>query len=143
MSKMRIAQADRPKVKAECLRLLATLRLDPARTRLISGFVDTYLKLNAQEIQIFQAEIDRIEPERREDVMQIVTSWMQEGIDKGIERERSLILRLLTKRVGELPLSMRDRLSELSIDQVEALGEALLEFTRPADLEVWLDNCDG
>jgi hypothetical protein len=41
MSKMRIAPVDRPKVKAECLRLLVTLCLDPARTRLISGFVDT------------------------------------------------------------------------------------------------------
>jgi hypothetical protein len=45
MSKMRIAPADRPKVKAECLRMLATLRLNPARTRLISQFVDTYLRL--------------------------------------------------------------------------------------------------
>jgi hypothetical protein len=44
-------------VKAECLRLLATLRLDPARTRLISGFVDTYLRLNGQEMQVFDEEI--------------------------------------------------------------------------------------
>ncbi|MDQ2687409.1 MAG: Rpn family recombination-promoting nuclease/putative transposase, partial [Armatimonadota bacterium] len=42
MAKMRIAPADRPRVKLECLRLLATLRLDPARTQLISGFVDSY-----------------------------------------------------------------------------------------------------
>jgi len=53
MAKMRIETNDRPKVKAECLRLLATLRLDPARTRLISGFVDTYLRLNTQEEQVF------------------------------------------------------------------------------------------
>ena len=36
MSKMRIASEDRAQVKLECLRLLATLRLDPARMRLIS-----------------------------------------------------------------------------------------------------------
>ena len=35
---------ERPRVKLECLRLLATLRLNPARMRLISGFVDTYLR---------------------------------------------------------------------------------------------------
>ena len=35
------------RVKLECLRLLATLRLDPARMQLISGFVDTYLRLSA------------------------------------------------------------------------------------------------
>jgi hypothetical protein len=49
MAKMRIDAADRPRVKVECLRLLATLRLDPARSQLISGFVDTYLRLNVQE----------------------------------------------------------------------------------------------
>ncbi|MBE9010773.1 Rpn family recombination-promoting nuclease/putative transposase, partial [Pseudanabaenaceae cyanobacterium LEGE 13415] len=46
MAKMKIAKRDRPKVKAECLRVLATLRLDPARTRLIAQFVDTYLQLD-------------------------------------------------------------------------------------------------
>jgi hypothetical protein len=140
MSKMRIAPEDRPRVKVECLRLLATLQLDPARTRLISGFVDTYLKLNAIETQTFQAEIAKIEPERREGVMQIVTSWMQEGIDQGIERERSLVVRLLTKRVGTLPSEVRDRIDQLPIDQVEALGEALLEFRTLTDLEAWLSQ---
>ncbi len=53
MAKMAIAPADRPRVKLECLRLLATLRLDPARTRLISGFIDTYLQLNAHEATQF------------------------------------------------------------------------------------------
>jgi predicted transposase YdaD len=43
MAKMRIAPDERPRVKAECLRLLATLQLNPAKTRLVSGFVDTYL----------------------------------------------------------------------------------------------------
>ena len=62
MAKMQIAAADRPKVKAECLRLLITLRLAPARTRLISQFVDTYLRLNPSEQQVFQAELDTMEP---------------------------------------------------------------------------------
>jgi MFS family permease len=34
MAKMRFGVKERPKVKAECLRLLATLRLDPARMKL-------------------------------------------------------------------------------------------------------------
>ena len=68
MSKMQIASDDRPKVKAECLRILATLQLDPARTRLISGFVDTYLQLNQQEEQVFQNELSTIEPTEREEI---------------------------------------------------------------------------
>jgi hypothetical protein len=53
MAKMNIASQDRPRVKSECLRLLATLKLHPAKMQLISGFVDTYLRLNAEEEQIF------------------------------------------------------------------------------------------
>lgn len=40
-------------MKAECLRLLATLKLSPARMQLISGFVDTYLRLYDTEKQVF------------------------------------------------------------------------------------------
>lgn len=139
MAKMQIAPKDRPKVKAECLRLLATLRLDPARTQLISGFVDTYLSLNAQEEQVFQAEIGRLEESTREGVMQIVTSWMQQGIEQGIEQgEKGIVLRQLTRRFVELPAPVRSRIEALSLPQVEALGDALLDFQTIADLEAWL-----
>jgi Putative transposase, YhgA-like len=57
MAKMKIAKRDRPKVKAECLRLLVTLKLDPAKTRLISKFVDTYLRLNDREERTFQRNL--------------------------------------------------------------------------------------
>ncbi|MGK7955442.1 MAG: Rpn family recombination-promoting nuclease/putative transposase, partial [Crocosphaera sp.] len=53
MAKMKIAAQDRAKVKAQCLRLLVTLKLDPARMQLISGFIDTYLTLNPVEENIF------------------------------------------------------------------------------------------
>nr|WP_287127406.1 hypothetical protein [Candidatus Cyanaurora vandensis] len=36
-------------MKLECLRLLATLKLDPAQMQFISGFVDTYLQLTGSE----------------------------------------------------------------------------------------------
>ncbi len=58
MAKMKVSKTDRPRVKAECLRLLVTLKLDPAKTRLISKFVDTYLRINGNEDRVFQAEID-------------------------------------------------------------------------------------
>jgi Domain of unknown function (DUF4351) len=138
MAKMRIDPAERPKVKAECLRLLATLRLDPARTTLISGFVDTYLRLSEPEEQVFRAEVGRIEPNEREGVMEIVTSWMERGMERGMEREKALILRQLQCQVGELPEALRRRVEDLAIDQLEVLGEALLAFTNLPDLERWL-----
>lgn len=147
MAKMRIAPGDRPKVKAECLRLLATLRLDPARTRLISGFVDTYLRLSRQEEQVFQEEVGKLEETEQESVMEIVTSWMEQGIEQGIERgieqgarqeARSLIQRLLTRRLGALPDSVGSQIDTLSITQLESLAEALLDFSSLSALEAWL-----
>jgi len=143
MAKMRIETNDRPKVKAECLRLLATLRLDPARTRLISGFVDTYLRLNTQEEQVFQNEVGKLETTEQEQIMQITTTWMEEGIEQGIEQgirqgERSLVLRQLARQVGELPEGVRSQVGLFSLHQIETLGEALLDFTNLSDLEQWL-----
>ncbi len=135
MAKMQVDEADRPRVKAECLRLLATLRLDPARVQLISGFVDTYLRLNVREEGMFQAEIGKLEESEQVGVMQIVTSWMEQGIEQG---ERSLILRLLTRRVGILPSKIRSQVESLSLPQLESLGEALLDFTSADDLSAWL-----
>lgn len=37
--------------------MLTTLKLDPARMQMISGFVDKYLELDATEEQTFQATI--------------------------------------------------------------------------------------
>lgn len=72
---MNIPVKQRPKVKAECLRLLTTLQLDPARMQLISGFVDVYLDLNATEEQAFNTEIIRMGLLTEEAYMEIVTSW--------------------------------------------------------------------
>jgi hypothetical protein len=104
MSKMNILEADRPKVKVECLRLLVNLQLDPARTYLISGFVDTDLRLNQAEEQVFQTEIAKIiTTTEQEQVMELTTSWMERGIERGLEQERrSAISGLLELRYGSI-----------------------------------------
>jgi predicted transposase/invertase (TIGR01784 family) len=131
MSKMKIAKRDRPKVKAECLRLLVTLKLDPAKTRLISKFVDTYLRLNDMEEQTFQAELDKIGAAQKEAIMQVTTSWEAKG-------QRSLILRQLNRRVGSLPNAIQAQVEALSLNQLEILSEALLDFNSLDDLINWL-----
>ena len=67
------------------------------------------------------------------------TSWMEEGIVKGRDSgERALTIRLLTKKVGNLSPELLARVSGLSIERVEALAEALLDFKHVGDLERWL-----
>lgn len=65
----------------------------------------------------------------------------QEGRLEGrLEESRSLVLRLLNRRVGDLPPALTAQVQALSLVQLEALGEALLEFTALVDLENWLDR---
>ena len=56
------------------------------------------------------------------------------------EGEKSLILRQLTRQVGELPPDVRQQVEALPLEQLENLGEALLDFTSMPDLEAWLEE---
>ncbi len=147
MSKMRIAPEDRARVKLECLRLLATLRLDPARLRMISGFVDIYLRLTEAENELFKRELESTPQKTRETIMEIVTSWMEKGIAQGMQQgmqqgirqgEATLVIRLLNRKLGELPRPVVNAIHVLSQPRLEELGDALLEFTRRDELEQWL-----
>ena len=63
----------------------------------------------------------------------------QEGEQEGRQKEGMLlILRLLHRRCGELAPAIREQVTQLSLPQLEALGEALLDFRGVADLEQWL-----
>jgi Domain of unknown function (DUF4351) len=136
MAKMEIAPADRPRVKVECLRMIAKLKLDKARTFLLSGFIDNYLRLSPIEEQQFRVEVDKIKlPQERENVMEITTSWMEQGQESAT---RSLVIKQLTRKFGNLSPELLARVNGLSIDRVEALAEDLLDFTSVGDLERWL-----
>ena len=137
MAKMRIAKRDRPTVKAQCLRLMVTLKLDPAKMQLISGFVDTYLRLNSQEESTFQSLISTMEVQEQEQIMQITTSWKEEG---RIEGQVTTILRQLNRKLGNLPEAIATRIKSLNPNQLDLLTEDLLEFETLSDLNQWLNN---
>ncbi len=62
----------------------------------------------------------------------------EEERELALQRERSLILRLLTKRLGALEDATTACVLCLSFDHLEALGEALLDFIDQAELAAWL-----
>ncbi|MBW4554830.1 MAG: Rpn family recombination-promoting nuclease/putative transposase [Trichormus sp. ATA11-4-KO1] len=70
---------------------------------------------------------------------EIKQEGIQEGEQRGLQREKLLVLRLLTRRVGELPQDVRQCVESLSLEQLENLGEALLDFTNMTDLQAWLE----
>lgn len=145
MAKMKIAPLDRPQVKLECLRLLATLKLDSAKTKMISGFVDSYLKLNEQEEKAFQSQINQIESEEKEIIMTITTSWKEEGIKEGIEQGRKLeliesILEILKFKSINLTDALQLKINDLEISQLKELRKASLEFDNLNELQQWLEE---
>ena len=77
--------------------------------------------------------------------MEIVTNWMERGIEQGIERgkqqgEVALITRLLNRRFKGVTPEVEAKIRSLSTEQLENLGEALLDFTAASDLSAWLEQ---
>jgi predicted transposase YdaD len=155
MAKMKMLPSERPRVKLECLRLLASLRLDPAKARLIGGFVESYLRLSAQEMAQYERALAALEPAEKEATMEVLTYWEERGLATGRQEGRqegqqegrqegrqqgkeALVARLLRRRLGSLPAGMMARLEKLSPELLDDLGEALLDFTSMADLDSWL-----
>ncbi|MEB3335852.1 MAG: DUF4351 domain-containing protein [Leptolyngbyaceae bacterium] len=105
-------------------------------------FIDWVMKLPVDLDQAFWTELRTYEEEQR---MPYITSVERIGFERGIqegrqEEGRSLVLKLLTRRVGEIPESLKSPITQLSVDQLEALGEALLDFRELADLEAWFQT---
>jgi hypothetical protein len=76
--------------------------------------------------------------------MQIVTSWMEQGIEQGRnegrDREIELVLRMLSVKFGSLDSEITTGVRNSELNQLEDLGIALLSFQRVEDLTVWLSN---
>ena len=65
----------------------------------------------------------------------------QEGRQEGLQQgESALILRLLKRRIGSVDEALAARIQGLAIEQLEALGDALLDFTELNDLVLWLNR---
>ncbi|MFH1112733.1 MAG: Rpn family recombination-promoting nuclease/putative transposase [Pseudomonadota bacterium] len=91
----------------------------------------------------------------------LLDKWMNEGIEKGLQQgvqqglqqglqqgeqqgrqagTASLTIRQLTRRFGELDESTQERIRQLSLEEVEALGEELLDFKDKSALHRWLER---
>ena len=65
----------------------------------------------------------------------------QQGRAEGRNEEgKSLILRILTRKLGTLDPNSIDLINNLSLESIESLGDALLDFNTATDLTAWLDK---
>ena len=63
----------------------------------------------------------------------------EEGLAKGREQGSNiLLLRMLTRRCGQLPGDVEQAIHQLSLAESQALGDALFDFQTIEDLKNWL-----
>jgi predicted transposase/invertase (TIGR01784 family) len=63
------------------------------------------------------------------------------GLERGRTQEgQALVLKQLNRKLGTIAPQLQSQISNLNIDRVESLGEALLDFNSLADLEAWLSQ---
>jgi predicted transposase/invertase (TIGR01784 family) len=84
-------------------------------------------------------QLSRQEIEAMLDITLKETRVYREIKEEGREEATlALVIRLLTKRFGDLTEDWRSAISGLPLSTLEALGEALLDFTSLDDLRTWL-----
>jgi Domain of unknown function (DUF4351) len=114
------------------IRRLYELGLPERDIRNLYRFIDWVMILpKALEAEFWQ-EFKEYEQER---TMTYITTGERIGYERG---KQELVLRLLQRRVGELPQEVQGQVQTLPLEQLEALGEALLDFMAIGDLLNWL-----
>ncbi|WP_199317027.1 DUF4351 domain-containing protein [Chroococcidiopsis sp [FACHB-1243]] len=68
----------------------------------------------------------------------------QEIIREGVQRgKQDTVIRQLTRRIGTVPPQLQAQIQNLSIEQLDELSEALLDFASATDLTAWLQQEQG
>jgi len=122
-----IATIEEPSQQADllaCTQVLAGLRFEKNLIRQL------FRKETMRESVIYQ--------EIREDGL---LEGLQQGRQQGQQREAlSFVTRQLTRRVGAIAPTIQEQIQTLSVEELENLGEALLDFSEATDLENWLND---
>ncbi|PPT10730.1 hypothetical protein CKA32_000722 [Geitlerinema sp. FC II] len=103
-------------------------RLDLVESIMVSKFPNLSLEAIREMLDITQVRVQD-------------TQFYKDVFEKGQgQGESELLLRLLTRRCGELSEEQQERVKGLSAAQREALADALLDFTGMVDFQVWLQQ---
>ncbi len=138
------------KVQANAIAEVATLdSLHPCRQDALAWLGNLRVILEAREIR---------EPEDEELIMQLsplfleklqaaelvgeqrgeVNGKTQGRVEGRVEEARALVIRQLTRKLGNISPNLLTEIEALSLERVESLGEDLLDFTSITELEQWL-----
>ena len=90
--------------------------------------------------QFFREEIMQESVIYQEILQKGLEQGLQQGVQQGVQQgELTVVVRLLTRRIGTVPSEVRSLIEVLPLPQLENLAEALLDFTNLSDLTAWLE----
>lgn len=125
-------------------------RLDLIEAILVSKFPQISTKEILEMLDLKTADI-----KETRFYQEILQTGLQEGRQLGLQQGKiegkiegkkeaaiALVMRLLICRCGILPSNLEHQVRSLPIEQLETLGEALLDFQGVEDLEAWLKAID-
>jgi predicted transposase/invertase (TIGR01784 family) len=147
-ARMKADPRDRVSLTRDFFLSLARTKIGREEKDLVAGFFSKYQPLSGQESLQLEEEVSKVKSkDAREAVMNLTNPFIelgkqrgrQEGIIEGRqEGQMELVLRLLTRRLGAQSAAHEKAIRKLSVEKIEALGEALLDFSASADLARWL-----
>ncbi|MEA5479551.1 Rpn family recombination-promoting nuclease/putative transposase [Pseudanabaena galeata UHCC 0370] len=109
-------------------------------------FIETVLvykfpKLSRQEIEAMFTFNDlkntRVYQDAKQEGKQ---EGLQLGKQEGLQRQVSMLLKMLTRKLGKLSPRTTNRITKLSVTQLENLAEVIFDLQTVADLNAWLRN---
>ncbi|WP_071518353.1 DUF4351 domain-containing protein [Geitlerinema sp. PCC 9228] len=115
---------------------------------LLSFFASFVLPV-VQQIMRWDMAVLRESPWYQEILKEGLEQGLQQGLEQGLEQGRQegrqeaevqLVWRQLNRRLGNLDPSLEQQIRRLSVEQVETLAEALLDFSSVEDLQAWLQQ---
>jgi hypothetical protein len=128
----------RKAIKFSLIRRLYESGYDRQQVVDLFRFIDWVMILPEELKREFWVELKAYEEERH---MPYVTSVEEIGYERGeLNAARTLVLKQLKRRLRleALPKPVQQQVQELTVAQLEDLGEALLDFVELADLQAWL-----
>ena len=115
-------------------------KLDLVEAILVNKFPNLSLEEILKMLDLKTADITQTR--FYQDVFQLgIQEGRQEGREEGTqEGEAKLIIRQLKRRFGVMTPNQETQIRTLSVPMLEALGEVLLDFINPTDVDTWLSN---
>src|SRR5699024_1110842 len=119
LSKMGYTEEERVQVRLEFLRMVSRMELDPAKTQLLYGFFDSYLKLNEEEEKQMREEVSKLPKEEADRVLELPNYYFDKGIEKGIEKGLKKVVYSMFEK--DFPDEVIADITNLNIDEIKKL----------------------